>query len=262
MKKIITLLAVTTLCLVVLTACGGGEPASIDPSTTPASTATADLPSVPSEPVEDEPEYYSQDVYITNSTGVAIVELYISPSDSDDWGSDLLDGEAFGAGETVLFEAGVVGTAEAAWDILVVDEDGDEITFADVNLSSATALDLHWGSDGQTPTVSITVSGEEQYYSQDLDITNATGVTIIELYISPSDDENWGDDMLEGNAFLADETMHFSTELVGTADATWDIMIVDEDGDEVVFEGIDFSSSVELILHWGEDGATPTVTMN
>lgn len=109
---------------------------------------------------------------------------------------------------------------------------------------------------------SVKEESEEEYYNQDLDITNGTGVAILEMYISPADDEYWGEDMLGGDVFPTDETMHFSTELVGTVDATWDIKIVDEDGDEVVFEGVDFSSSVELVLHWGADGVTPTVTMN
>lgn len=258
MKKIFALLVAMTLCLTALAGCGGGAA----PSTVSSSTASSESAPVSSETGEDgtEEEYYLQDVSITNSTGVAIVELYISPSESDDWGSDLLNGEAFAADETVMFKPDVVGTADATWDILVVDEDGDEITFTDINLSSATALELHWGEDGETPTVSITGSSEGQYFSQDLDITNSTGVAIVELYISPSDEETWGDNMLENNTFAADETLHFSTELTGTADASWDIMIVDEDGDQVVFEGVNFSATSSLILHWGADGATPTVT--
>lgn len=270
MKKNLISLAAMALCLTALTACGGKEstaPVStteLIETTEPVSTTAPESSTVQGELVEDETEveYYSQDVYITNSTGVAILELYMSLAESDDWGSELLGEETFAAGETVLFEPELVGTAEDTWDIMVVDEDGDEIIFSNVSLSSATALDLHWGEDGATPTVSITGSDAESYYSQDLDITNGTGVTIMELYISLSNENNWGEDMLGEDVFQADETMHFSTELVGMDETTWDIKIVDEDGDEVVFEGINFSSAVGLVLNWGEDGATPTVTIN
>ncbi|GEM_PF-940374 len=268
MKKNLKLMAAAALCMAALTACGGGKSASADPTTeapvtTEAPTTEAETTAETTEAVvETEAEYYSQDVYITNSTGVTIMELYISSADSNDWGEDLLGGEVFAADETVLFTPDVVGTADAAWDIMIIDEDEDEVTFEDINLSSATALELHWGADGQTPTVTITGSEEEEYFSQDLDITNSTGVAILEFYISPSEEDNWGEDMLGGTVFAADETMQFTTELVGTADAAWDIMIVDEDGDQVVFEAINFSSAESLVLHWGADGQSPTVDIN
>ncbi len=267
MKKILALLAVTALSL---SACGGKEATTT--TAAPTTEATTAAPTTEATTAATEAaiirettaaaEQFSQDVYITNSTGVAIMELYISSSNDNNWGEDLLNGQDFAADETVLFAPNVTGTADDTWDIQIIDEDGDKVTFSEINLSSATALDLHWGSDGQTPTVDITRSGDEEYFSQDLDITNATGVAIIEMYISPSQEDNWGEDMLGGNIFEADKTLHFSTELVGTASAGWDILIIDEDGDEVTFENINFSSASELTLHWGADGQTPTVDMS
>lgn len=263
MKKILALLAAAGLCLAALSGCTGGA-AAPSSSSAPESQSVSSAPevSVSSTAAEEESqeEFYSQDVDITNSTGVDILEMYISLSDVDNWEEDLLAGSVFAADETMQFTTDIPGTADTTWDIKAVDADGDEITFTEINLSSATALELHWGADGKTPTVSITGSGEEEYFSQDLDITNATGVAILEVYISTSDDNMWGEDMLGEEIFPAGETLHFSTELTGTADATWDIKIVDEDGDEVVFEGVSFSSASALTLHWGEDGATPTVS--
>lgn len=264
MKKTALALILALVLALSLAACGGGASSSAPASVSVAdssSEAASVASSVPAASSEAEEELFSQDFDITNSTGVNIVELYISPSDEEVWGEEQLGGEAFAHGETIHYSTDLLGTADATWDILVVDEDGDEITFSDLNLSSITALNLHWGEDGQTPTAEITRAGEEEYFSQDVNITNDTGVDIVELYISPSDDDMWGEDLLAGETFAAGETVRFTPDLVGTADATWDICIVDADGDEVVFEGVNLSTSTNLSLHWGQDGKSPTVTM-
>lgn len=269
MKKILVLMTTAALCLFSMTACGDKTTAA-DTTTEAETTAAAETTEqatteaateATTQRVKEVEEQFSQDVFIKNSTGVAITELYFSLSDEDNWGEDMLAGQSFGAGTTLEFTTDIVGTADTMWDVLIVDEDGDEVFFRDINLSSLTDLELHWGVDGQTPTVTMSNRYETPQYSQNLDITNSTGVAIYEIYISLANDTNWGEEMLGNRIFEADETLEFTTDLLGTEYDLWDIRIIDEDGDEVVFNGVDFSASTELVLSWGADGRTPTVTM-
>lgn len=270
MKKVLVFMTAATLCLSSLTACGGEKTsateATTQETTTAAETTTAETTTAAPTTaavtgnVAQTEALYSQDVNITNGTGVAILEMYFSLSEEDNWGEELLQGRSFDADMTMEFTAAQAGTEDTMWDIMAVDADGDKLTFQGVNLSSATDLYLHWGADGRTPTVSLS-NGYEAQYSQDLDITNGTGVAINEVYISMSDDTNWGEDMLGNRVFAAGDTLRFTTEVVGNEYTLWDIRIIDADGDEVIFEGVDFSASEELNLNWGSDGRTPTVTM-
>lgn len=272
MKKLFIMLTAATVCLSSLTACGGKEATTTEittvavPETEETTTAEAVTEEETTEAsvagrVSESQEYYSQDVYILNGTGVGITELYFSLSEEDNWGEDLLAGQSFEDGKTMEFTTDEVGTEDTMWDILAIDEDGDELVFTDVNLSSITDLKLHWGADGKTPSVTSSNSNVEAQYSQDLDIINGTGVEIHQVYISLSDDDNWGEEMLGDSIFAVGDSLHFSTDFLGDEDSLWDIKIIDEDGDEVIFEGVDFSSSTELNLNWGSDGQTPTVTM-
>ncbi len=104
-------------------------------------------------------------------------------------------------------------------------------------------------------------AGEEEYFSQDLTITNSTGFEIYELYITPSTQEDFGPDLLGEDIFAVDGVLEFTTDSVGTADATWDIRAVDGEGNAVDFMGANFSTSTTLDINMGEDGATPTITM-
>lgn len=269
MKKILVLMTTAALCLSTITACGG-KPTAADTTTEAKTTkaaetteeaATEEATEAATRRVKEVEEQFSQDVFIKNSTGVAIKELYFSLSDEDNWGEDMLAGQSFGAGKTLEFTTDILGTVDTMWDVMIVDEDGDEVTFRDINLSSLTDLELHWGADGQTPTVTMSNRYETPQYSQNLDITNSTGVAIYEIYISLSDDTNWGEEMLGDRIFGAGETMEFTTDILGSEYDLWDIRIIDEDGDEVLFNGVDFSASTELVLSWGADGRTPTVTM-
>jgi len=68
-----------------------------------------------------------------------------------------------------------------------------------------------------------------------VEIVNRTRWAIYELYLSPSDALEWGDDQ------LGDETIepgdHFT--LTDIPCEVWDVLLIDEDGDDCVFVGLD-----------------------
>ena len=66
-------------------------------------------------------------------------------------------------------------------------------------------------------------------------VSNYSDWTIEEFYMSPVDDRDWGDDLLGDEVMETGDTLtltHISCD-------DWDILIVDEDGDECVLEEVD-----------------------
>ncbi|WP_020613703.1 hypothetical protein [Sediminispirochaeta bajacaliforniensis] len=94
-------------------------------------------------------------VTFSNQTGYDINELYISPSSSDDWQDDLLNGNSVRDGESSDVQVPLSDPDAAVYDVLAVDIDGDRYTRYEVDLSDAadrtitfTFDDYSEGSDG------------------------------------------------------------------------------------------------------------------
>ena len=64
-------------------------------------------------------------IRIVNNTGYDVYYLYISPSDSDDWGGDILGEEILENGKTFTFELPYPLSSYDEYDIGMEDEDGD-----------------------------------------------------------------------------------------------------------------------------------------
>jgi hypothetical protein len=63
-----------------------------------------------------------------------------------------------------------------------------------------------------------------------IEITNGTGSwDIYYIYISPSTSDSWGDDWLGSEIMSPGDTWEFTVQ-----SGTWDIKLVDEDGDEYI----------------------------
>ena len=75
-------------------------------------------------------DYY---VEITNDTGYTIMYMYVSPDKSDSWEEDVLGEDVLPSGKTQ--RVNLTGYKSAIFDIRLVDEDGDEYTFWDVDVS-------------------------------------------------------------------------------------------------------------------------------
>ena len=66
-------------------------------------------------------------------------------------------------------------------------------------------------------------------------IVNKSEWSIHELYLSPVDDEAWGPDQLQQHVIKPGETFALSKIPCNT----WDVKLVDEDGDECVVGSVD-----------------------
>lgn len=66
-------------------------------------------------------------------------------------------------------------------------------------------------------------------------VVNKSDWAIAEMYLSPTDNEHWGADQLKEHVIEPGETF----TLTGVPCNTWDVKLVDEDGDECVVNDVD-----------------------
>ena len=82
-----------------------------------------------------------QDFTIVNNTGQAIMTLNVSPTESDEWGPDILGVDILANGERaeISFER---GEDRCEWDIRVTYEDGDTGDWRGIDLCETATVTL------------------------------------------------------------------------------------------------------------------------
>jgi len=93
-----------------------------------------------------------QDFVLVNKTGMTIDELYVSPSNANDWGEDILGQDTLDNNQKATIRFHHTET-ECLWDLKIVDEDGDDVTWEDINLCKASEITLKY--EGKRPTALI-----------------------------------------------------------------------------------------------------------
>jgi hypothetical protein len=90
---------------------------------------------------------------------------------------------------------------------------------------------------------------------QDFVLVNKTGLIIEELYISPANDNEWGEDVLGVDVLKNGQqvTIKFSHK---ETECVWDLKIVDEEKDDVVWEDINLCKASQITLKY--EGKHPT----
>lgn len=82
------------------------------------------------------------DFILVNKTGYAINEVYISPAQKNNWGSDRLGQNQFLNGQSRTFRFG--DTRNCKQDIKVIFTDGDDIEWEDFNLCELNKITLKY----------------------------------------------------------------------------------------------------------------------
>lgn len=99
------------------------------------------------------------------------------------------------------------------------------------------------GGAGNTDTMSV-------------NFVNGTSYNFNELYVSPAADDYWGEDML-GSTSILKANGNFELALDTYDYDTFDILVVDEDGDKYAFQRVSLSDGAEVLITLdGEPGAT------
>jgi hypothetical protein len=88
-----------------------------------------------------------QDFVLINKTGVEIHNLHVSPSDKQEWGSDILGKDTLTDGESAEIKFSPQEESEK-WDLRVADKEGNSIEWSDLNLLKISKITLHY-SDGK-----------------------------------------------------------------------------------------------------------------
>lgn len=75
----------------------------------------------------------SQDFVLINQTGVVIDELYVVPNNARTWEEDILGRDVLAPGEsaTIAFSP---KERDCVWDLMVVDKEGNEVWWEDIDL--------------------------------------------------------------------------------------------------------------------------------
>ncbi len=172
------------------------------------------------EPIDDEEteEPVSVDAFtvtINNESPEAICSVYISGSDDDSWGDNLLNGE-IGSGDSESFDVdGIIS------DVMI--QNCDDIT-----------VDTAWELAEDTE---VTVGGEGMTALQ---VSNESSTEVCYVYFSESGNEDWGDDWLGNKESIAAED---GQRIFYMEPGTYDLLAQDCDGEDLVEErDVDLSS--------------------
>lgn len=84
----------------------------------------------------------AQNFQMVNNTGMVLLDVFISPNDSEDWGSDVIPKDVIQNGETFDFTFTDVSPEKCIWDIKFTGEDGVAYIMQDINLCKTGVITL------------------------------------------------------------------------------------------------------------------------
>ena len=93
--------------------------------------------------------------------------------------------------------------------------------------------------------------------AQDFVTVNNTGVDIYHLYVSPSDSNTWGNDILGEDVLLANDSNDIVFDKAETS-ALWDLKISDKDGNELEWTQLDLLTISKITLNYDGTNAVAT----
>ena len=185
-------------------------------------------------------------VVVTNQSSFDIDELYLSPSASPSWEDDKLGDLTLTRGNTFA----LTGLACDVYDARVIDEDGDTCEIKAVRLCGETQTwviddDALIGCQQKTQAASARGPGLAS-----LTLVNRSDWTLTELYLSATSRSSWGPDQLGEGVVGAGGG---SVALNGIACDSYDVRLVDEDGDECLLSDVALCGGREQWVITSED---------
>lgn len=102
---------------------------------------------------------------------------------------------------------------------------------------------------------SITLQATQQRRNLDFTLVNKTGLTINEVYLSPTNDDEWGEDVMGRDVLKNGEKVDI-TFASSETECNWDLKIVDADDDDVEWTKLNLCTANEITLMY--EGKKPT----
>lgn len=163
-----------------------------------------------------------------NTTGGKIEMIFLSPRDSQYWGPDIIGADYFLKDGATLGYYVHYPDKSFKFDIMATDENGNKFEVRDFQLI-----------DGQEASVKLTPksldSTAPDFTLATVHIDNNTGHEVQYLFVSPSDSDAWGVDLLDEETTVADGDSHSFVLAVGKQKVKYNLMAVDENDDEYKF---------------------------
>ncbi len=163
-----------------------------------------------------------------NSTGSKIEMVFLSPGDSKFWGPDIIGADYFLKNGTSLGYYVHYPDKSFKFDIMATDDSGNEFEVRDFIMT-----------DGKEATVKLTPQSLNKaapdFTLDTVHIDNNTGHEIQYLFVSPSDSNAWGVDLLDEETTVADGDTHSFVLAVGKNKVKYNLMAVDDNNDEYQF---------------------------
>ena len=89
----------------------------------------------------------------------------------------------------------------------------------------------------------------------DFTLVNKTGLVIQQVYLSPTADDEWGEDVMGRDVLDDDESVKIRFSRRET-ECMWDLKVVDEDEDAVVWKKLNLCEASQITLKY--EGKRPT----
>ena len=163
-----------------------------------------------------------------NTTGGKIEMIFLSPGDSQFWGPDIIGADYFLKNGATLGYYVHYPDKSFKFDIMATDENGNKFEVRDFEMT-----------DGKEASVNLTPrclnSTAPDFTLATVHIENNTGHELQYLFVSPSDSDAWGVDLLDEETTVADGDEHRFVLAVGKERVKYNLMAVDENDDVYKF---------------------------
>lgn len=84
---------------------------------------------------------YSYDV--VNNTGITLVDVFVTPAETNNWGKDILPNDLFEAGSTIRVTIPPDYGETCMFDMKITDTQGGSITFTNIDICKITKLQIN-----------------------------------------------------------------------------------------------------------------------
>jgi|GEM_PF-5934456 len=191
-------------------------------------------PAPPREALPQPKSLGEREVTIANRSALPITELYVSPTSSDAWGEDRLGEAILSPGRTLRLRLGRM--RDCAFDVLVIYNDASREERPAQNLCRTRQVSL----DGKARTPPAAPPPRHVVLS------NQSGRAIQQVFVSPADGPDWGEDLLSHAISVGD-----SGTVAFRGPCTADIRIVFENRAAEERRGIDLCRRTTLSIEPG-----------
>lgn len=83
---------------------------------------------------------------------------------------------------------------------------------------------------------------------QNFSMTNNTGMTLLDVFISPNDENSWGSDVIPKDVIANGETFDFTFTDVSPDKCIWDIKFTAENGTEYIMQDVNLCKTATITL--------------